>query len=604
MGYFKRFIILVVLLCAVLIISGCGSAPSSFATEEILNTSNVSEIKLFSDKYQVKTDNIDYASITVMAINGTGGPVDNASFYISTDEGILSGSQVLTDSSGVATFTVKGVPGTPDGESTIRVIDSVTNKEATISITYYGNEINITPNKNSAKLGESVGLSIDLKGANGSSIPNQNITLTTDVGLLTCGDTTSNNLTIISKNSPIECTISSANSGTGKVTVSGLGVTDSTTILFSDNFFDFVNIQNEDELLTEKSYLIKFKYVDINGNPTGKDLAFSTSLGSLSEDNITFSDNKIILSDKNSDGIYEFYIKSGYPSKGVISAKSEEDNLTSSIQVNFVSGNLPDRIILNADKTVTSPDSDGITITAKVIDANGYPLANKDVTFELSKPAGGGDYISPTTTKTEYSGEAQTKYIPGSSSSALDGVEVTAKAGDKSEKIYLTVSNIPTNVQIGTGNMIEILDDTKYKKGFSVLVTDSNGSPINGAQITLSVLPLEYYYVDSDNNIVNRANEDINYNGILDSGEDVNGNGQLDPGNVATISEGKYIITNENGFADFSLIYNKCYATWVRVRIKASANVEGTEGSDFYDYILTFAASDASNMPCSSPFQP
>ncbi|MFZ3141777.1 hypothetical protein [Polaromonas sp.] len=89
------------------------------------------------------------------------------------------------------------------------------------------------------------------------------------------------------------------------------------------------------------------------------------------------------------------------------------------------------------------------------------------------------------------------------------------------------------------------------------------------------------------------ANEDLNFNGILDTSpfEDTNGNGQLTPGNIAVAAPGN-VVTDAAGRATFAIQYGEQFAPWVTVRITARASVAGTESRQSILYDLVGSAPD------------
>ena len=93
-------------------------------------------------------------------------------------------------------------------------------------------------------------------------------------------------------------------------------------------------------------------------------------------------------------------------------------------------------------------------------------------------------------------------------------------------------------------------------------------------------------------NIQYCANEDTNFNGILDAGEDKNGDGILWPGNVISVTPGS--AQTLNGLATISLVYAESYVPWVRMKLTASASVAGTESKTDVEFIVTGASEDFS----------
>ena len=209
-----------------------------------------------------------------------------------------------------------------------------------------------------------------------------------------------------------------------------------------------------------------------------------------------------------------------------------------------------------------------------------------------------------------------------------------------------------------TGNEITEVSQTRYSQEWSLLVTNRDGQPIEGATVELSVRPLFYYKgawvavdtngdgeadaygqgFDSDNDgeieqdssfecisedralqgVTGFANatfngrldtEDADRDGVLDSGEDLNGNGILDtedldgdgdlePSNDAAVTPG-VVTTGSDGFAEFALSYPKGNATWSKVRIEAGFS--GTANAESRSFKLVPAAEDVSNLDISPP---
>jgi len=171
----------------------------------------------------------------------------------------------------------------------------------------------------------------------------------------------------------------------------------------------------------------------------------------------------------------------------------------------------------------------------------------------------------------------------------------------------------------------------RYKVFHTVLVTDSNGTPVSNADITLTIYPSYYSKagtlyqtgcldnerdvygncpcVTDEDNICKTAvtticrNEDENRNGILDAGEDINNNGRLDPGSVITV-DNLQLTTNEAGFADFSVIYAIQFANWIQAELTARASVVGSEGGSIIPFTTVCTADDAVKglCPIQNPF--
>jgi adhesin/invasin len=249
-------------------------------------------------------------------------------------------------------------------------------------------------------------------------------------------------------------------------------------------------------------------------------------------------------------------------------------------------------------------------ILAVVRDADNNLVAGQQVEFLLTDISGGR--ITQGSAITDDFGRVSTTYIAGPSASAANGVAIKATVTGTAiaEVVNLTVAQQSLFVTIGSGNTITAEGGVRYKVPFTVLVTDSNGTPISDAAVILSVYPYQYAVgtvsVDKDKKATYDAtacnNEDINRNGLLDPGEDLNSNNRLDPGNVITVDQ-LTLKTGTNGYADFNLVYAIQYAGWVKAEITARSAVAGSESSDTLLFTTTCLAGDVpDHCPLADPF--
>ena len=94
--------------------------------------------------------------------------------------------------------------------------------------------------------------------------------------------------------------------------------------------------------------------------------------------------------------------------------------------------------------------------------------------------------------------------------------------------VKLTISNEPLFVLISTNDKIEEADqELNYVKPFSLYVTDAAGKGVSGATVSVRLLPRFYYKGQTAIGpkwlpiapVTQCANEDLNFNGVLDSGD-------------------------------------------------------------------------------------
>lgn len=290
-------------------------------------------------------------------------------------------------------------------------------------------------------------------------------------------------------------------------------------------------------------------------------------------------------------------------------------------------------------------------VTATVRDLDRNPVKGETVAFTLVDSSGGS--LSASSAVTNAEGVATVTYTASSSSSSRDGVKITGKQTTgtlDSDTVTLTVGGQALRIVLGTGNSIVELTPTRYSYPYSVSVTDSAGSPVANAPVSLLVQSLAYqkgilkcgdddatkpwkpYYYQFDppatpNTLLPGynpsligaslatvsppaplfagttacANEDANFNGELEAGEDLNGDGILQPGNVVTVIGPPSGATDASGVANFSLEYPQDHAQWVQVRVTAVVSVGGTESIEAATFVLRVLSDDINDCAKDPP---
>src|SRR5262249_4080526 len=141
-------------------------------------------------------------------------------------------------------------------------------------------------------------------------------------------------------------------------------------------------------------------------------------------------------------------------------------------------------------------------------------------------------------------------------------------------------------------------------------VTDAAGNAISGATVQFALRPGRYqkgfFTVFNGRWVLTNlnatcANEDINFNAILDPGEDFNGNGRLEPGGVATVNP--TATTDSSGIAFAVITYPKSYAFWVEVTLEARTGVTSNDPPTTQTFFLEGLASDYADPNVSPPGQ-
>jgi hypothetical protein len=171
-------------------------------------------------------------------------------------------------------------------------------------------------------------------------------------------------------------------------------------------------------------------------------------------------------------------------------------------------------------------------------------------------------------------------------------------------------------VRLGTDNLVES-DPPLYRKIWVAIVTDTAGRAVAGATVVfnlrsgtasnpggflkgryflpgLAPAPQVWTQVPS----AACANEDANFNAILDAGEDINGNGLLEPPGVSDVNP--VGMTDGSGVALATITYPKNYASWAQVTLEATTGGAGATPASA-TFFLVGAASDYTDLTVAPP---
>ncbi|MGE4241677.1 hypothetical protein [Ramlibacter sp.] len=280
------------------------------------------------------------------------------------------------------------------------------------------------------------------------------------------------------------------------------------------------------------------------------------------------------------------------------------------------------------------------------IDPTNKPITNVRVRFvdaTTGIAAVGASLASGTQTLfTDASGTVTTQYIAGQNSSPTNGVTVRAcySANDfanatdcpNSVTTSLTVAGTALAVSVGDDNLL-VKSGQTYIKKFSVTVADSAGRAVPNAAVDISVdlthygkgafldaytvaVPTDasaYYPSSSTTPTTTRVfciNEDLNRNGNVDPSENLNGsvdsNGQptLEPRRsdlIISYVDPTKTTTDATGVLDIQVQYAQVFATWLAYKIRATANVAGSQGNAERTFVTDAVADDLPNGAFRTP---
>lgn len=354
----------------------------------------------------------------------------------------------------------------------------------------------------------------------------------------------------------------------------------------------------------------------------GKEIELLSTQGSVD------AQKKIITDAQLVNGIFvgevTFSLTSDSPGLANLSAFLDGVRLTG--QVNFIS-KTADKLILQADETVLVPSA-STPIRVVVKDRNDAPVQGVRVLFSRGNDASAGSLSSPEAV-TDASGVASVIYTAGQTPTPLGGVNLNARIENaqlsvNEGSINLTVAEQAAFITLSFSNKLAVDKEIFYVMPVAAAVVDNVGRPVANQLVSLSLTPTQYLkgrwdvvtlgfgsvfdnewrrtpYVnevirDEDGFITQYFpqlpavvcdSEDSNRNAIKDAGEDINNNSILDPRNPVIIVDADGNAVGANGRAEFrtdsegklffELHYGKNFAEWLRMDIRASTRVQGTE---------------------------
>lgn len=389
---------------------------------------------------------------------------------------------------------------------------------------------------------------------------------------------------------------------------------------------------------TPKALVVRYRKLGVA--QVGAKLNIAATIGTLK-----VSGGQKSSVDTDANGEASFTVESAFAGSSVVSATVDGKPVQASLPLNFIA-TVPANLVLQVTPTALAPNLGGSTnnqaqLVAKVIDANGNPVADTTVNFsQQADPSGGA--LQQASAVTDLNGVATVQYLSGATSTASGAVLLKGTVASNtaiSGTAAMTVNQSALFIALGTGNTITNFDQQTYEKNWTVYVTDANGVRVTNVPVTVKLIPnyfakgymqwnetaSQWVFIerrecpneDGPNNpgrvsasdltqrwttatplpapppTLTLKPSDYNANGRLDQGEDTNADGSLTPGNVAALTSST-VTTDSNGAATITMRYAELYAPWIGVRLTATAIVAGTESTSFKDFDLDRLAGDFS----------
>jgi len=592
----------------------------------VIDTTPVGDIQLYADKLELGSGKTDRIELSALVRDKNNILLKDVKVKFSVDnQGSLRVESDQTGTDGVAKAYLSSSNDFSLRDLLVTVRAGNEDKSAQLSIKVVGTSIDgIVPA--AVVLNSSAELIFTLTDADGKGISGVPLTLTSSLG-----NQFSNSAPVTDVTSgAVKVNYQARNSAVAGdvIQVSALGVSKSFQVNISPDVFNFTNaspVALEIPLNTPQQLSVLWQTA---GNPVNAGaVQFASSRGAVAATIPDLTANNSVVNTQTAvNGEASVYLQAQYA--GLATVKAVANSISAQRLVEFVATtpSVSKGIEVQALPAQISAGEKS-TIQAVLRDALNNPIKNKTVVFSLVNGTGGS--LSPVTAITNSQGVASTTFTadvvtPGSGTPATPtGIEVKA-ALVTDEAIQgrgsVAVGRRTLFFRFGTGNEIEKRQQTIYAQQFAIIVTDSSGNPVPNQALNVAVFPNWYakgrwfafpragtfkYWESVRSTIADPLcrSEDLNRNGILDSGEDLNGDGVLTPGNIATVQQ--TVTANNEGIAYFNLIYPREYGAWVDVDITVTGQAAGTENSSSRPFTLGVAKEDLNKedtRPIDSPY--
>ena len=583
-----------IILLLSLILAACGGSENSSKLSGLPNDSDQQEpptsaqptigsISLLASQPQIGTGGENQATISAIVTDTNSALMPDVDVVFSSGGlGVLSDSVVTTSSSGVATVTLTSLGDARN--RTITVTATAGSKSESVNVSAAGTTLTIS-GPTAISLGDNATYTISLLDSDDRGVSGETLLVDADGNA-----STGNVITDASGSAVVTVTANTGGTATLRATAfSGTPYAISSELEFevSDDSFSFTSPAPLSEIPLNTNQDITVSWT-VDGSPVadGEVIEFSTTRGTFQ------STGTSVAQATTSSGTATVSISSLDTGIAEITASPSSDDITTTLKTEFVA-TTPSSLKLNATRTQLIP-GESSDITAVVKDASGNLVKNVDVVFSLSDVTGGS--ISRGTDSTNSQGIARTTYTASDSSSEKDDVIITARIDTQptpiEEQINLTVGGQALTIVIGTGNSLKTDGDTFYNQPWGVLVTDANGNAAANQEVEISVLPAEYrkgIYIDTDPDPEKyRWAPQYSATCIPENAEPAGPDRWI----ANPASAPRTIITDAAGKAEFNINYSESQCSWAKVKLTATARVQGEESQSSQSFVLPCLAED------------
>lgn len=588
-----RFIALM-LTTALVACGGGGGSAGGDSTGSKTPAVNIASIEVLASAAELRSADSLGIKITAVVKDTANKALTNQAVAFKASSGTLSEAGAATGTDGKATAMLTAGADRSNRSITVTVTSGGVSGNIVVPVT--GTTLSITGTTSLIK-GGSASYSVSLKDSSSNPIEGVTVSVTS-----TLGNALSPASSKTDSTGTANFAYAATNSGSDSLVFSAAGASQTLAVSVSSQDFTFSTPATGAEIAVNQSQTVTVRLLSGGVGVAGKNIYFGTTRGLVTPALVT----------TDAAGNASVVISSASAGRATISAQIE-GGTTATLPLSFVAS-IPSTLVLQASGAALPPNegasvANQVELRAMVRDAAGNPVKGRTVFFTAVQDLSGGT-IKTGSAVTDANGLAKDAFVAGAVSTAANGVVIRATVANTAvmHETRLTVSKQALFIAIASNNTLEKLATT-YRKTFSVQVNDANGAPVADQNITLSYWAPKYMKGTMvfaltalgtgswkiDESTVNECqNEDVNRNGILDSGEDQNSDARLNPGLPAVIAPAS-VTTSSTGFAEFTVTYGQQYALWFEMDLTARAMVAGTESSGSYLLTAPVLAADVTD---------
>lgn len=495
------------------------------------NVDSIRNLRIFSSRSQLRADNTDFATITVILTREGNNPASGETVTFSSNLGII-GNRAVVDSSGRAQVTLRSVP--VNGTCRVTALVAGRNLSATTEVLFSGVTLQLLPAKTEYKVGEDAIIEAFLKDGSGNPIGGDDVAFALRGlnGAVFENGQTGYTLSL----NPIgraQVRVRSTAAGTAKVVAQALNTADSVNLSFSNNTLSLATDRGSIGIASTDSIRITATFVNGSNQPvSGATVRFAASAGQLTATSAT----------TNGSGQASVFIKPSAFS-GTATIQANTTGGSAQTQVNFLAATAakikleitPDNIAVNGGIS---------TLRAEITDAQGNRVSGQDVSFRILTGPGGGEIIDKPVSQSQ-AGIALSQLLSGTVPSSYRGVTVEARAGNFADTMKLTISGPPHTITVARPEDDSVtvknggqMNSSTFSFNLGAVVQDVNGNPVaDGTEVHFSAavtgmairILLDDGWTGVGSDLDERRPKYKSY--YLDLPfEDVNNNNRFDPG--------------------------------------------------------------------------